>query len=223
MCKSRLFRCCLVALSLIGLPAFAQTPDGQTPAKDTACDVVKGSKGLYGLCVAFCEAQDLDESTTRKSRDKILDNYKKLSKKINGAADVPPCFPPATEADPQPSSGTQPTCPCWTAAQADAIDGVLSDGSTAEGWPAPSSDLSACSVTPYLYIMEKNASQSEFSLIETFESPSHTCVYGTRPNGTLTVVNLSVEAGMLTAEEFAACQADILARQAALDLCQLSP
>ena len=36
--------------------ASAQTPDGETPANEGACDVLLGATpGLYGLCVAFCE------------------------------------------------------------------------------------------------------------------------------------------------------------------------
>ena len=41
--------------------ASAQTPDGQTPAGESVCDALQAegvTRGLYGLCVAFCEAQD---------------------------------------------------------------------------------------------------------------------------------------------------------------------
>lgn len=221
MCKSRLFLCCLMALFLFGLPAFAQTPDGQTPAKEDVCDTVKGYQGLYGLCVAFCEAQDLDAPTTKKNRQKILDNYKNLQL-ASGGPDMP-CPSAATEPDTQPSSSTQLSCPCWSAAEADAIDGVLSDGSTARGWPAPSSDSSACSIDPLAYIQETTDNQSEFTLIEAIDSPQypqHSCLYAKRLNGTLFMFSLSVEAGTLTAEQLADCKSDILARQAALKLCQ---
>ncbi len=41
---------------------YAQgTPDGETPAHEGVCDVLIGqTPGLYGLCIAFCEAQDWD-------------------------------------------------------------------------------------------------------------------------------------------------------------------
>lgn len=54
---------CFVLLSslLVVATAHAKTPDGQTPAEETACDVMlDATPGLYGLCVAFCEAQDCD-------------------------------------------------------------------------------------------------------------------------------------------------------------------
>jgi hypothetical protein len=35
------------------------TFDGNTPASESACDGLKGQRG-YGLCVAYCEAQDCD-------------------------------------------------------------------------------------------------------------------------------------------------------------------
>ncbi len=40
--------------------AFAQTPDGQTAVEETACAPLKEdgvTTGLYGLCIAYCEAQ----------------------------------------------------------------------------------------------------------------------------------------------------------------------
>ena len=61
--KIRLLVCCLCVsvAALISVPLMAQTPDGETPAEETVCDPLKAdgiTKGLYGLCVAFCEAQD---------------------------------------------------------------------------------------------------------------------------------------------------------------------
>jgi len=40
---------------------MAQTPDGETPAEEKACEKYKGEGARYGLCVAYCEAQDCDE------------------------------------------------------------------------------------------------------------------------------------------------------------------
>ena len=74
------------------------TPDGLTPAQEDVCDDLKGgTAGLYGLCVAFCEAHDSDcvpdyslENPFRdcKKRDRnILD--KDLSKWRLGDPDMP--------------------------------------------------------------------------------------------------------------------------------------
>jgi hypothetical protein len=49
------------AFSVFAVNAVAQTPDGMTPAEENICDQLKVdgvSKGLYGLCVAYCEAID---------------------------------------------------------------------------------------------------------------------------------------------------------------------
>ena len=91
------------------------TPDGETPAEEDVCDDLKfgATKGLYGLCVAFCEAQDSDcvpdydaedPYAGCKMRDRrILDNYNR--KKKDGDPDMP-CLPCAGD-DPEYA------CPCW--------------------------------------------------------------------------------------------------------------
>lgn len=228
----RLFRCCAVALSLmLGPPAFAQTPDGQTPSKEDVCDVLKDSpaKGLYGLCVAFCEAQDFSEDpAAKKSRQKILDNYNNLRQASNERE--MPCAASSTSSTPGPVPVPPPvvqSCPCWTAAEAAAVDGVLSDGSTAVGWPAPTSSSWACSVKPdNPYIQEANAAATEVSYIQVVDftttfSSLHQCKYRKMASGQpITDVLLSVEFGTLTPEQLAVCKDDLLARQQALTLCQ---
>ena len=85
-------------------PAVAQTPDGETPASEGVCDVlVDHTPGLYGLCVAYCEAHDADllspggdPHTLDTPNRKILENYRKRM----GAGDPDmPCV--------------QDPCPCW--------------------------------------------------------------------------------------------------------------
>ena len=82
--------------------ASASTPDGETPANEGVCNVLQGgTPGLYGLCVAYCEAQDLDLVGDKPTPNaKILDNYRK--KMRTGDPDMP-CI--------------QVPCPCWTAEQ----------------------------------------------------------------------------------------------------------
>lgn len=84
----------------VSVPVLAQTPDGETPANEGICDdLVGATPGLYGLCVAFCEAQDLDEFNEEKpSSQRILTNYNK--KKKAGDPDMP-CV-------------AIDTCPCWS-------------------------------------------------------------------------------------------------------------
>lgn len=91
----------LVALAALGGSAVAATPDGETPANEGVCDSLQGGTGgLYGLCVAYCEAQDLDSYEKEPPRSKILENYNR--KKQAGDPDMP-CM--------------QTPCPCWDDAE----------------------------------------------------------------------------------------------------------
>lgn len=91
--------------------AVAMTPDGETPANEGVCDdlMVGGiTKGLYGLCVAYCEAQDLDLLGNKTPPSiRILQNYDK--KKQIGDPDMPCIKAP---------------CPCWTDEELAAILGT---------------------------------------------------------------------------------------------------
>lgn len=109
----------LAGLSLIaGLvavtPAVAETPDGTTPANEGVCDVLKtnATPGLYGLCVAYCEAQDLDVVGDKETpNNKILANYRK--KMQAGDPDMPCIRVP---------------CPCWSDAELAAITSRAGSG-----------------------------------------------------------------------------------------------
>lgn len=88
-----------------GSISVAQTPDGTTPADEGICDGLVGSTpGLYGLCVAYCEAQDLDtlepsdpSSPQQSPSRRILENYR--NKMAPGDPDMPCVRAP---------------CPCWS-------------------------------------------------------------------------------------------------------------
>jgi len=92
--------------SLFALPAMAQTPDGITPAVENACDGLKApgiTKGLYGLCVAYCEAEASSES--------VLRNYNRKKK----------------ETDPEmPCLEVVVACPCWSTDALAAAEGPSS-------------------------------------------------------------------------------------------------
>lgn len=110
----------LITGAVTSMPTQAATADGETPANEGACDVLKTSAtpGLYGLCVAYCEAQDLDIIGDKETpNNKILANYNK--KKQVGDPDMPCLKVP---------------CPCWTDAELARITtsgGSLSCGKTA--------------------------------------------------------------------------------------------
>jgi len=95
------------------------THDEWTPAEEDTCDVLKGgTPGLYGLCIAFCEAHDCEPDFTRddgnyfancrKSDSKILRNYER---KMKDGDPYMPCAPRPSN-DPQ-----EVTCPCWGEAE----------------------------------------------------------------------------------------------------------
>lgn len=99
----------IVLLILAGLflgfgEAMSQTPDSETPAQEGVCDELHdASPGLYGLCVAFCEAQDLDDMIAIVEDGgmpgaKILERYN--AKMRDGDPDMP-CIVSA------------PQCPCF--------------------------------------------------------------------------------------------------------------
>ena len=63
-------------LSMMVLTSHAGTPDGQTPAVESVCDPLKAdgvTHGLYGLCIAFCEAQDSELGEERTAGAELLD------------------------------------------------------------------------------------------------------------------------------------------------------
>jgi hypothetical protein len=223
MCKFRLSLCYVGALSLFGMPVYAQTPARQTPAPEGVCGVLKEeglTNGLYGLCVAYCKAHDSAGASSGAAR--VLANCNK-NKKATGPG-MPCISDPASVPDPVP---VPQACPCWTAAQAGMVDWVLSDGSTAAGWHAPSRNVSVCGADPaFPYINESGSSGLERAFIRVADFVSGStvfkeCQYLSVVQGQI-VVNtlLRSQDSTLTAEQLAACKGDVFARQAALGVCQ---
>ena len=96
---------------ICSVPATAQTPDGLTPAVEQDCNVLIGATpGLYGLCVAFCEAHDAgflwpsgDPAELDVPDQMILENY---NTKKTASDPAMPCLEPV---------GSPVICPCWSA------------------------------------------------------------------------------------------------------------
>jgi hypothetical protein len=63
------------SIAVFSTPLTAKTPDGETPATETVCNTYQGIPGAYGLCVAICEAQDLDEFYKNPPSDQLEDNF----------------------------------------------------------------------------------------------------------------------------------------------------
>jgi hypothetical protein len=67
--------------------AFGQgTPDEQTPAEEVVCDPTVGLRGpAYGLCVAYCEANDCELDPEQRACEVLLNNFYRAT----GRTDVP--------------------------------------------------------------------------------------------------------------------------------------
>ena len=247
MCKSRLFHCCLVALLtlLYALPASARSPHGALHAKERICDALKArgvTRGLHGLCVSYCEAHDSDSAGTSgqahshgkhfsrgwsRRSNHILAHYNRLKKR--GDPEMPCNSEPAADPDPAPAPVVQ-VCPCWTPAQADSIDGALSDGSAALAWSAQSG-TDVCGATPeFPYINEKGlvggVTEQTFiraASLVSGDTDFSECQYYSLVGGGTVNMTLSIRNGNLTAEQLNACLADVIARQGALGVCQSAP
>lgn len=116
----------LLAFLSYGAPSGSQTPDGKTAARESVCDPLKAgdvTKGLYGLCVAFCEAHDaadfsvpftkeqLAKLLASKPDGRILQKYKD---KMQDGDPPMPCLNVVVTAN---------ACPCWTEGQLVSADG----------------------------------------------------------------------------------------------------
>lgn len=145
-------------LVLFCIPIFfsvvnAQTPDGETPANEGVCDDLIGlTPGLYGLCVAFCEAQDCEaifdpatgvvtfDESCKPSSPKLLANY---NKRMQLGDPTMPCV--------------RDQCPCWSEAELD----NMADGRTIVCRTATDPDVAVIYgndgstwYTDYLYVMK---------------------------------------------------------------------
>jgi hypothetical protein len=93
-----------------------RTPDGTPPSEEDVCDDLKyGTPGLFGLCIAFCEAHDCipdyllenPYANCKKSDSRILDNY---NRKMRDGDPKMPCLPGKHDSEPN-------LCPCWSRTQ----------------------------------------------------------------------------------------------------------
>lgn len=135
---------------------YAQTPDGETPANEGVCDgLVGATPGLYGLCVAFCEAQDCEPdflaadpfAKCKASSPKILAAYDRKKR-----ADDPdmPCI--------------MTGCPCFTAEEVEEFN-----------WPPGNDNYEFCASDG---VIDSPAGYGERSAIITgfFDDPDHQIV-----------------------------------------------
>ncbi len=220
-----------LAITVVG----AQTPDGVTPVNEGVCDELKdGTPGLYGLCVAFCEAQDIasieqpiteeDLATLEGSAPsgKILANYDK--KKQPGDPEMP-CIK------------VEEPCPCWSAEELAELDGIMWDGRPSYSTSPATPDGKACwdvsSLINPNYMYENIFSyeidyltQYAYTAAEATNYISYgtyRCVftrYRNGPNGTSSQTYIDTNSG-LTEEQYLACRDSLRDFQANSGFCQV--
>lgn len=199
--KKALVGACVVVclmLSSTAMSAGRGTPDGSPPANENICNPLQShTRGLYGLCVAYCEAHDAerlspggDAAELNIPNRRLLDNYRK--KMQAGDPDMP-CV--------QSSSA----CPCWTPNQLAALPAP----STAEAADALNED--ACFSAPSFAVLE-NAENQPATVFQLFVFPTFCSVisFGL-PDGPATT-----QVDGLTADQSAACR-DTLITHALVD------
>ncbi len=97
-----------MTLFMISATAFAN--DETTPAEETICNELKyATPGLYGLCVAYCEAQDGETTVDLENLSDLTPPSRKILEKYNSKMQ---------EGDPaMPCVNYESACPVWTFAQ----------------------------------------------------------------------------------------------------------
>ena len=142
----------MLALVSINGSVIAATADGSTPANEGICDSLQGGTGgLYGLCVAYCEAQDLDSVDKEPPSTKILENYRK--KMQPGDPDMP-CI--------------QKPCPCWSAEQ---LGSITNDGIAASCLRRAGS-IQLIDVAPADHFAFADTSRTRCSYVDLNSSPA---------------------------------------------------
>jgi len=80
--RSSLSMFAVAAALALPLTAYAYgdgTTDGAPPAEETICEDAGLLGAAYGLCVAFCEANDCDLTPDATACQRLRDNYAKIT------------------------------------------------------------------------------------------------------------------------------------------------
>ena len=192
-----------VGLLAVAPPVLAETPDGMTPANEDVCDDLIGSTpGLYGLCVAFCEAQDHADLTVAITEEdlealeasapsgRILENYNRRKQ------DTDPSMPCLKVEEP---------CPCWSIDELQTIDGTMYSDLNADFFTCNNTTENSFiyeSLSPNLTSAQ---ARDDLGFCRFYSDGNHDTSDGT-PN--IIVRKLSLGEG-LTAEQLATCKTQI--------------
>jgi len=136
-----------IGLLAIAQPTFAQTPDGDTPANEGICETWGLEGKVRGLCNAFCEAMDCDDSDPQATDQACNRVLSKIYDALPTGTDFPTCrdvdsdgvpngldnCPDDANPDQADSNGDgvgdacDIGCPCFTSEDARGIIGLMYD------------------------------------------------------------------------------------------------
>ena len=66
------------------------TPDESPPAEEQVCDDAGLMGSAFGLCVAFCEANDCDQFPDSKACGVLRANYARITGELGFPCELPP-------------------------------------------------------------------------------------------------------------------------------------
>ena len=191
---------------ILASPTIAQTPDGITPAQENVCGALQEdgvTKGLYGLCVAFCEAQDITSLTdplTEAEFEELMSSAPsgKILEKYNARkSDADPAMPCVQIEDP---------CPCFSDEELSSING-FDTGLAQTDMFTCNLDRFAPSIVTYSSILEANT-RSDFyqnsAIIGTNTRDEHSCVRVDTEQGIVRI--LDKNSGTLSDEDYQICR-----------------
>ena len=206
-----------VTLFSMSTPTMAGTPDGLTPNSEVICDGLKdATKGLYGLCIAYCEATDSPEDLSSEAKIaalpkhsvKILENYNKI-RQIG---------------DPQMPCATyyvETPCPAWTRDQINSVGTHVtsaSEGNQLRDDDHDRDDDYEYDDPSYKYIYDREYVSSQNRYVNNYVLIASTYGYNRGrffdyefDYTTGTQVRYENNNVALTDEEYAACEAEIRA------------
>lgn len=199
-----------VTLFTMSTPTMAGTPDGLTPNNEVICDGLKdATKGLYGLCIAYCEATDSPEDLSseaeiaalHKHSAKILENYYK--KRQVGD----PQMPCATHYD-------ETACPAWTRDQINSVGTHITSASEGIQYRHDDYDYNS---TNQKYLIDHETVYStrivnNYVLVQSYNGNNYGSFYDYEYDySTNTQVRYDYNRVALTDDQYVACEAEIRA------------
>lgn len=204
----------ILSLSFFSLPVLSATYDGQSPAEESVCDPLKAdgvTKGLYGLCVAFCEAKDIASIDAPLTEDElgaimadapsgiILESYNKKK----------------TDSDPgMPCIMAQSPCPCWSNDELVEINGQQPSGIPYGVFNCQHA-LSGTVDTISIYEHETSGANLQLAAAGRYNQQYDTvyrCGYMNQQSTTQVFRRLATDEGTLTQAQYETCREELLSQ-----------